>query len=123
VGSAEKCQQIYDKAEKIERSLGTICETLNRSVRYWEPEGVNKSFKNASSPLPGQQAKDPPDGMTTGPAVSCRTEDLNHGLRYSRCQYRRRESEKCHFGHFLIPATDLPILRWILHILRWEVAR
>ncbi|KAJ7901441.1 hypothetical protein B0H13DRAFT_1883029 [Mycena leptocephala] len=66
VGSAEKCQQIYDKAKKIERSLGTICETLNRSVRYWE--GVNKSFKNASSPPPGQQAKDPPDGLTTGPA-------------------------------------------------------
>ncbi|KAJ7901447.1 hypothetical protein B0H13DRAFT_2336112 [Mycena leptocephala] len=70
VGSAEKCQQIYDKAEKIERSLGTICETLNRSVRYWEPEGVNKSFKNASSPLPGQQAKDPPDAVVSTEGVN-----------------------------------------------------
>jgi hypothetical protein len=34
---------------------------------------------------------------------------------YSRCQYRRRESENCRFGHFLIPATDLPISRWVLH--------
>ncbi|KAJ7851446.1 hypothetical protein B0H13DRAFT_2674175 [Mycena leptocephala] len=30
--------------------------------------GVNKSFKNASPPPPGHQAKDLPDGMTTGPA-------------------------------------------------------
>jgi hypothetical protein len=45
------------------------------------------------------------------------------GMAYSRCQYRRHESENYRFGHFLMSATDLPISRWVLHVLPWKLAR
>jgi hypothetical protein len=65
MASAEESQQIYDELEKIDQGIAKIGEILKESKEFWE--GVDGKLSPTSA---GQQTKDPPDGIATGPEVS-----------------------------------------------------
>jgi hypothetical protein len=68
VGSAEESSQIQDELDKIDEGLSKIGETLRESKNFWE--GVDRKLTSVSLSSASQQAKDPPDGITTGPEAS-----------------------------------------------------
>jgi hypothetical protein len=68
VGSAEESSQIQDELDKIDKGLAKIGETLRESKDFWQ--GVDRKLASVSLAFAGQQAKDPPDGVTTGPEAS-----------------------------------------------------
>ncbi|KAJ7869641.1 hypothetical protein B0H13DRAFT_1051543 [Mycena leptocephala] len=65
VGSAEESSQIQDELDKIDKGLAKIGETLRESKDFWQ--GVDRKLASVSLAFANQQAKDPPDGITTGP--------------------------------------------------------
>ncbi|KAJ7869652.1 hypothetical protein B0H13DRAFT_2670024 [Mycena leptocephala] len=68
VGSAEESSQIQDELDKIDKGLAKIGETLRESKDFWQ--GVDRKLASVSLAFASQQAKDPPDGITTGPEAS-----------------------------------------------------
>ncbi|KAJ7892205.1 hypothetical protein B0H13DRAFT_2038648, partial [Mycena leptocephala] len=89
---AKESQQIYDELEKIDRGLAKIGDTLKESKEFWE--GVDWKLSPTSA---GQQTKDPPDGITTGPEelrIKRRAENIHAGLELVHQAAQHRSKSK-----------------------------
>ncbi|KAJ7134363.1 hypothetical protein C8R44DRAFT_770316 [Mycena epipterygia] len=81
VSSDVESQQIYDELGKIDKLIKQIGETLKHTKDFWKD--VDQSLRSASSVRANQQAKDPPDGITSGPGelgLERRAEKIQTGL-------------------------------------------